>query len=226
MKLIETTIHKLVAFVKEGYFEELIKLTKEDSDFRDSIIELEKLVNVNYAFTTKSFNLDFCLSLKDYEIEALIKTFTILDGAIESLTFGSESPVLSLLARIQDLDYKNYEELVDWIFKNRTNVDILPNGWQQYSEVKSLREYRLHEELRKLEGELFRIQNNIKGIKKQLKNPNKATQDLIDAIKRKDIRALDKLIDKGAELYIRGDDGRTLKQQVDELKQTVGYFGR
>jgi len=224
MSLIETTIHKLVAIIKEGYYKELIELVKDDASFCSAIVEIEKMVNVDYAFTTKSFDLDFCLSLKDYEVEALVKAFTILDGATESLTYGSKSPIRSLLARIQDLNYVNYEELIDWVFKNRTNIHILPNGWNQYGDVKSLREYRLHEELRLLEGELFRVQNNIKSIKNQLENPNKPTLDLIDAIKRKDINALDKLIYKGAELYLRGDDGKTLKERVDELKRTINFF--
>ena len=224
MKLLETTIHKLVSITNKGYFKELVELVKVDSNFKDSIVELEKLINVNYAFTTKSFNEEFFLSLKDMELDSLIKTFTVLEGNIEELTFNSETPVPTLFLRLNDLNYDGYDGLVDWVFKNRTSIHMIPSGWDHIENIKSLREYKLHSELKRLQGELLRIENNITGIKKQIENPSKATDDLLDAISRGDIKSLDKLASKGAELYLIDSNGKTLKEQIEDLKGHNNIF--
>lgn len=224
MKLLETTIYKLVSITNNGYFNELVELVKVDSNFKDSIVELEKIINVNYAFTTKSFNEDFFLSLKDIELDSLIKTFTILEGSIEELTFNSKTPVPTLFLRLNDLNYDGYDGLVDWVFKNRTSIHMIPSGWDHIENIKSLREYKLHSELKRLQGELLRIENNITGIKKQIEDPSKATDDLLDAISRGDIKSLDKLASKGAELYLIDSNGKTLKEKIEDLKGHNNIF--
>ena len=49
--LLNITIKRLVAIVNEGYYEELIELTKFDSNFRDTLIEVEKQLNPNKSDT-------------------------------------------------------------------------------------------------------------------------------------------------------------------------------
>jgi len=226
MNLLETAIHKLVAITNNGYLGELVELVKVDSNFRDSIIELEKLINVHYAFTTKSFNKDFLFSLKDIELDSLVKTFTLLEGNIEELTFNNRTPVPPLFSRLSDLDYDGFDGLVDWVFKNRTSIHMIPNGWDHFENIKSLREYKLHSELKRLKNELLRTQNNIRSIEKQIENPFKATNDLIDAISRGDVKSLDKLVSKGAEVYLIGSNGKTLKELIEDLKISNNNFGK
>ncbi|CAN1544314.1 hypothetical protein MCEKH45_01930 [Methylophilaceae bacterium] len=40
-----------------------------------------------------------------------------------------------------------------------------------------------------------------------------------DAIRRKNWKSFNKLISKGAELYAKFDDGKTLAEKIDELKE-------
>ena len=192
--LLNTALAKLVAIVKEGYYDELIELVKTDANFRESLLEIEKLVNWKYAYTTHSFDEEFLFSLKDYELVALIRAFTALDGAIDKFTFGSDTPVQCLFHRLEDFSYDRNEELLDWIFRNRKNNYILPFGWDSQREVKSLFEYRLVDQAQQAKGYAERQKNNLRSIEKRIANRNKNTDNLKDAIRRKDLKSFDSLI--------------------------------
>jgi len=222
--LLNTTILKLVQITKNNYFDELITIAKTDSNFRDSILELVLVLDVMNCpeFHTKpkhnKFDMDFCESLNEDELIALIKTFTILDESIDEFSFKEQSPVkwLTLLLDKFKIDEDKMNNLCDWIFKNRKNPHIIPDHLAN-RDVKSLREHRLQEQLVLLRRQKYAIENNIKGIENQLKNPHKVTEDLIDAIKRKDINSINRLIEKGAELYLTDEHGVTLRQRVNDL---------
>jgi len=216
--LLNTAIAKLVAIAKEGYYDELIELIKVDSNFRDTLLDIEKQINWNYAHTTGSFSKELLFLINDFELDALIRAFTVLDGTIDKFTFGSVTPVPCLFHRLSELKYLKFDELVDWVLKNRTNKHLLPFAWNEQNEAKSLAEYWLLQERKKLKGEAERIQNNLRSVQKKLDNPNKATDDLKDAIKRRDFLSFNKLISKGADLFAKYDDGKTLAEKVKEIK--------
>lgn len=226
MNTSKITINKLTALVSNESYEELFQFINIDEDAKKSLLEIDKLVNVNYAHTTKSFSEEFFLALNETEIVTLIRVFTLLDGRINELTFDTQTPIPMLFHRLKDLNYSYFNELLEWVFKNRTNKHIFPFGWDRYDEAKSLKEYYLFVEKAKLKSEIYRLQNNVRSIEKKLLNPNKVTNDLKDAIKRNDVRSLDALIRKGADIYIKDDDGRALKEKVDEIKKTnkVGFI--
>jgi len=224
MILLETTILKLVSIVKQRFYNEILKIIATDNVFRESLLEIEKLVNVKYAFTTETFSEDYFFSLNEFELDALIRTFTLLDGVLEEFSYGIESVVPQLFYRLRELDYKNYEELADWVFKNRKNINIgAPDlgAKAAFNDARSLREYRLLSKLINLKSQIFSIQNNIKGIENQLKNPNKVTDDLIDAMRRNDSATFDKLVEKGAELYLVDEDGVSIGEKLENLKNEI-----
>lgn len=219
--LLKTAIHQVVAMVDENSYKELIDLANTDNNFRDSLLGIEKLVN---WVRRDTFSQEFLFSLSQNKLSALIKTFTALDGAVDKFTFGAETPVPCLFHKLSDNDYQHFDELVDWVFKNRKNKHILPFGWEAF-EANSLREYSLLGSLKKLKSEELIIQNNITSIHNQLKNPHKATYDLLDAINRKDINAFGRLIEKGAETYYRDVDGKTLAEKIRELNNYISVNG-
>ena len=216
--LVNTAIAKLVAITEEGYYDELIALIKIDSNFRDTLLEIEKQINWNYAYTTGSFNEKFLFLLNDFELDALIRAFTVLDGTVDKFTFGAVTPVPCLFHRLSEIQYSKFNELTDWVLKNRTNLHLLPFGWNEQNEAKSLREYLLLEEHKRLKGEAERVQNNLRSVQKKLANPNKATDDLKDAIKRKDWQSFNKLISNGADIYAKYEDSKTLAEKIKEIK--------
>lgn len=222
--LLNTALAKLVAIVKEGYYDELIELVKTDANFRESLLEIDKLVNVGYAHSTRSFNEEFLFSLKDYELVALIRSFTALDGAVNKFTFEAKTPVPSLLGRLRDLNYENFDELVDWLYKKRSNKFIL-GDWGKKDEAKSLKEYLLLKDKDRLLAEIYRLQNNLKSIDNKINNPDIATNNLKDAIKRKDWRSFDALIKQGADIntfYY----GNTLSKKIEEVKREAIKSGK
>ena len=216
--LLNIAIAKLVGIVKEDFYKDLIELVKNDSNFRDALLEIEKLVNWRNAYTTKTFDEEFLFSLSDFELDALIRSFTLLDGAIDKFNFGTDTPVPCLFNRLSDLSYSNFYELADWVLQNRTNKYALPFTWDSERDVKSLAEYEMIDELQRQKGIREREQNHQRYLEKKLANPNKSTNDLIDAIKRKDSASFNKLIRKGADLNARYEDGKTLAEKLKELK--------
>lgn len=219
--LLKTAIDQVVAMVEENSYRELILLANTENNFRDSLLEVEKLVNWVRGDT---FNQEFLFSLSQNKLSALIRAFTALDGVIDKFTFGTETPVPCLFHKLSDDDYQHFDELVDWVFKNRKNKHILPFGMEAF-DASSLIEYKLLCRLKKLKSEELIIQNNIKSIHNQLKNPHKATYDLLDAINRKDINAFGRLIEKGAETYYRDADGKTLAEKIKRLNNYVSVNG-
>ena len=221
MNTSKITINKLTALVSKESYEELFQFINSDENAKKSLLEIEKLVNVHYALTTKSFSEEFFLALNETELVTLIKVFTLLDGRINELTFDTQTPVPMLLHRLKDLNYSYFNELLECVFKNRTNKHIFPFGWDRHDEAKSLKEYDLFVKKDKLKSEIYRLQNSVRSIEKKLLNSNKVTNDLKDAIKRNDVRSLDALIRKGADIHIKDDDGRALKEKVDEIKKLI-----
>ena len=112
------TIKRLVAIVNEGYYEELIELTKFDSNFRDTLLEVEKQLNPNKS---DSYNEELLALFENFELDALIRAYTVLDGAIDKFAFGSETPIPSLLDRLSELNYLKLSELTAWVVKNKAN---------------------------------------------------------------------------------------------------------
>lgn len=154
--LVNTALAKLVAIVNGGYYDELIAMAKNDDEFIVPLIAFERLINSNYALTTGSYSEEFLDSINDFDLDALIRIFTTLDGKIDQFTFGSTTPVPNLLSRLlSNFTYSGYEELVIWVYQNRTNPYILPAKIFQLSEesieIKSLelfKQYGLYEKLR------------------------------------------------------------------------------
>jgi len=119
MKLpLNITIKRLVAIVKEGYYEELVELTKFDSSFSDTLLELEKQINRNRV---DRYSNELLVLFEGFELDALIRAYMTLDGAINEFSFGSETPVPHLFDRLFELKYSNFNELTDWALKNRKN---------------------------------------------------------------------------------------------------------
>lgn len=116
--LLNTALAKLVAIVKEGYYDGLIELVKTDANFRDTLLELEKQINRNRVDT---YSNELLVLFEDFEIDALIRAYMLLEGAIAEFSFGNETPVPHLFDRLFELEYSNFNELADWALKNRKN---------------------------------------------------------------------------------------------------------
>ena len=215
MELLESTIYLLVAIDKNGFYSELVEKVKTDKKLSDSIKTLSDKVNRN---NKGQFDKDYLEALRDEELVALVRILTKLDGQYSKLTLGSVSSVPCLIETLKLRNYSEYKNLVDWVFKNKTN-DYLPFGSFYLSHAKSLKEYKLLIEEDKLKRERIKLDAEIRKVEKQKKYYPKATHDLRNAIKRKDWMAFDALIRKGAEIYTLDDDGKTLADKMADVKR-------
>lgn len=211
MELIQKTLGQLVAIEKNGCYKELATRVSADAVFANSVLRLLKLINQN----TEGFSKDYLDSLSSEEIVALIKVLTIIDNNAKNLIFGSISSIKSLVNELEQRNFIGYEETIDWVFKNSTS-EYIP--FFRSCDVKSLKAYSLNQEARAINIKRLEVDAELKRIEKQKWYYPKATEDLKDAIKRKDIKAFDTLIRKGAEIYVRDDDGRTLVEKIEEIK--------
>ena len=61
-----------------------------------------------------------------------------------------------------------------------------------------------------------------------VKHTTASSLNLKEAIKRNDVRSLDRLIRKGVDIHAKDSDGKTLKEKVDEIKNnnTIGFIER
>jgi hypothetical protein len=214
MELLESTIYLLVAIDKNGFYSELVEKIKTDKKLGNSIASISDKVNRN----SSNFNKEYIDSLRDEEIVALIRVLTKLDGELSKLTLGSVSSVPYLIETLQERNYNEYESVVDWVFKNKTN-DYLPFGSLYLSHSKSLKDYRLNIEEDRLKKEQIKLEAEIRRVEKQKEYYPKATQDLRNAIRRKDWMAFDALVRKGAEIYTLDDDGKTLAEKMSDVKR-------
>jgi hypothetical protein len=213
MELLNAVLRKVVAIDKNASFSELVEEIQTDKELAASIHALSHLVNRNSA----KFDQKYMQSLNVEELLALIRTLTLLDGKIRELSLGSAAPVPTLISELESRNYKYYESIVDWVFKNRTNT-YLPFGALFGAEAKSLKEYQiltLEKELRQQQIELDAEFLKLEKLKKEYP---KATADLRNAIRRNDCMAFDGLISKGAELYVLDSDGKTLAEKIVEIR--------
>lgn len=209
MELLETTLRKLVAVDKNSFYAELVQTLADDKEFAAAILTLSQRVNRSSYY----FDQEYLQSLSEEELLALARVLTWLDGKINGFTLGSVAPVPSLINELQLRDYKYYETLVDWVFKNRTNT-YLPFGSLFGADVKSLKEYQILIQENKLRIKKIELDAEFCRLEKLKHYYPKATADLRNAIRRNDFMAYETLITKGAELYAMDSDGKTLDEKI------------
>jgi len=212
MELLNAALRKVVAIDKNGSYSELVGEIQTDKEIAASIHALSHLVNRNSA----KFDQKYLQSLNVEELLALIRTLTLLDGKIRELSLGSATPVPTLIRELESCNYKYYESIVDWVFKNRTNP-YLPFGALFGAEAKSLKEYQILTLEKKLRQQQTELDAEFIKLEKLKKEYPKATADLRNAIRRNDHMAFYGLIIKGAELYALDTDGKTLAEKIEEI---------
>ncbi len=205
------TLVRVVETDRNGEYDELLSLLRSD---RSSLLLVNALaLKVNH---NAQLDVHFLKSMSDGEVAALARFLTLIDGAPGGIFFGSAPAVPTLVAELTRRNYEQYDAVIDWIFRNRTSP-FLPFGSQFGSKARTLLEYRLMEEERRIR--LERRSLDIHQVKVELRRSGcvKATHDLQKAIRRKDWKAFPPLIDRGADIMAQDGDGKTLVEKMDEI---------
>ena len=173
---------------------------------------LESKVNRN----SSCFDENFLQTMSDAEVVALSRFLTLIDGVPGGIFFGSVPAVPTLVAELKKRNYQRYEEVLDWIFRTRKSP-WLPFGGQWGGEARTLLEYRQLEEEWHIRLARRVLDEQLVKIARQRSGCAKATHDLQNAIRRKDLKAFPRLVDRGADIFVRHGDGKTLIEKMEEV---------
>jgi hypothetical protein len=158
-------------------------------------------------------------SLAPEEILALIKSLTIGEQMFQSWSAGSVSPVIRLFWRLYDIKPAQADMIAEWVLANTKNP-YLPFGSMFSGGAKTGAEFRRYlaesywraEENVLAERERQRMAKNSKGIREA----ELATQNLFNAVRRGDEKAVEALLNKGARIDDANKDGMSILALAEE----------
>ncbi len=151
-------------------------------------------------------------TLSENKIVALIKALTLLEQ-YPSFKAGSVAPAIWLFRRLPDANGR--VELINWIL-NHTENDYLPFGSSNHG-AKSLDDY--HHRCEQI-SERSKARNKAereRQRKAKVRKANEASQRLFGAIRRKDVKAVEALIARGADCHAVDESGLTALEYARSL---------
>jgi hypothetical protein len=157
-------------------------------------------------------------SLTEEDLIALIKSLTVGEHIIPYWSAGSVSPVIRLFWRLHELNSQKADVMVGWILDNTTNT-YLPFG-SCCVEGRTVAEFTLNQ-LSRHAGSQKRInaeeeRQRFAKAEKLEREAQKATQNLFNAVRRNDEKAVEALIQKGANLEEASKDGVSVMSLAEE----------
>jgi hypothetical protein len=142
-------------------------------------------------------------SLAVEDIIALIKSLTIGEQVFPRWSAGSVSPVIRLFWRLCDLDFQRAGIIAGWVVANTKNP-YAPFGSMFNGGAKSIAEFRRYkaESYRRAQENIEAEEERQRFAKEDKKEceAEKATQNLFNAVRRKDENAVEALLSKGAKV--------------------------
>ena len=150
------------------------------------------------------------------EMVSIVKASTLLEMADNNtFGFGSVHPAILIIKRIREDHPEECDELDKWVLENSSN-DWLPWGrtrgrfksWQEVDDdYWRRRDNADAEEERQEEAHAAKLE----------RDKAKAQHNIYNAIRRKDIGAIDAMIAKGADLDKPNDEGKSPRAYAEEL---------
>ncbi len=154
-------------------------------------------------------------SIPEAELEALVRAITIAERDYPEFGGGSVSGVIWAFRRLQHRTHSNRDTLADWILAH-TNNPWAPFGSSNLG-ARSLAEFQAIQQ-RAATARIQRAQNeNERQAAVASRIANKATHDIFAAIRRKDIKAVQALLLRGARLDVSDDTGKTAMVYAQSL---------
>ena len=161
-------------------------------------------------------------TLSTPELIALIKAMSVAEGITDNFGGGSTTPGIWLFRQLVARTGEPNDELADWVLSH-TNSRYLPWGSNNWG-ARSVKEYRMrvqqHEEKKtRKKNERIAAEEQARAAK-QLAIARAATNNIWRAIARDDIKAVDALIAKGADLKVINGDGMSPLEYATLLGKT------
>jgi hypothetical protein len=152
-------------------------------------------------------------SLAVEDIITLIKSLTIGEQVFPRWSAGSVSPVIRLFWRLYDLDPQWADVIAGWVVANTKNP-YAPFGSMFNGGAKTVAEFRRYKaESYRRAQENIEAEEERQRIAKEDKRAGeaeKATQNLFNAVRRKDEKAVEALLSKGAKVEGAAKEGMSV----------------
>jgi hypothetical protein len=154
-------------------------------------------------------------SLESEKLASLIKSLTIAEMQIPNFLSGSVSPVIWLFRKLSERDFSGLEELADWVLAHSTN-EYLPTGSYNYQarSMADLRRIMSENTQRKHDRQ---ITESIHQIEAREIKAAKATLKLAGALRRGDSKAVEALLQQGADINAIDQDGSNAIETIESL---------
>jgi len=201
---INDLIKELISIGRDEVFARLPALIGSSNEHRSG----------QFMRQSPNFWIDIGATLSAKEIIALIKALTVAEREVPAMKAGSVSPVIWLYKNIRQRFPGDYTELEEWILKETDN-DYLPLGTSNHG-ARSLEEFRRFSSEMAQRREKRQRAEEERHIEAQKRKAQKATHDLVGAIKRRDIKAIIALRHRGADVDAADEGGISFLQLADE----------
>jgi hypothetical protein len=157
-------------------------------------------------------------SLSETEHESLIRALTVAERDYPAFGGGSVSGVIWAFRRLQQRTQSGLEVLADWILAH-TNNDNVPFGTTNLG-ARSLAEYSIRKQERAGARDARQRAESQRQSAAAARVSDKATRDLFPAIRRKDGKAVQALLLRGARLDVPDASGQTALAYAESLGNT------
>ena len=215
-----------------GYEEEVDTLLKKfiDMGMQDDFSEMRSLLasfspiiqNGQIMRESPTYWHKVSATLSTPELIALIKAMSVAEGITDNFGGGSTTPGIWLFRQLVARTGEPNDELADWVLSH-TNSRYLPWGSNNWG-ARSVKEYRMrvqqHEEKKvRKQNERLAAEAQARAAK-QLAMARAATNNIWRAIARGDIKAVEALIVKDADLKVINGDGMSPLEYATLLGKT------
>lgn len=154
-------------------------------------------------------------SLSEAEHESLIRALTVAERDYPAFGGGSVSGVIWAFLRLQQRTQSSLDALADWILAH-TNNDNVPFGTSNLG-ARSLAKYWARTQDRADARYARQRAESARQAAATTRAADKATYDLFPAIRRKDIKAIQALLLRGARIDVPDTTGQTAMAYAQSL---------
>ena len=201
---INDLITGLIGIAKNDAFDRIPVLIRSFPDHRSG----------QFMRQPPTFWTDIGVNLSAQEIIALIKALTVAEREVAEMKAGSVSPVIWLYRHLRQRFPGDYTELEEWILR-QTDNDYLPWGTSNHG-ARSLDEFRrVSEKVAQRREERQRAEEQRQAEARKRK-AQKATHDLVGAIRRKDSESIVALRRRGADVNTTNGLGKAALELAHE----------
>ena len=153
--------------------------------------------------------------LSDFELESLVRTLTIAERDFPAFGGGSVSGVIFAFHQLQERTQSSLDELADWVLAH-TNNPYVPFGTSNHSarSLSELRAFKKAAAAAKVTRAHVEEERHAAAV---ARNAEKATHDIFAAIRRKDAKAVQALLLRGARLDAPDETGKTAMAYAQAL---------